>query len=145
MFPIHKILCPTDFSEPSLKGMEAAVEMAEKFSAELIVVHVIPPVAATGEHSLPVVFKELEEQAMKSLEKLIAEKIPQTLKFRSRMVCGRPADEIVQAAEDEGADLIVIATHGETGWARLFFGSVAEKVVRLAECPVLTVRRPRKS
>jgi universal stress protein A len=145
MFPIHKIICPTDFSEPSSKGLEAAIEMAERFSAELIVVHAITPMTTAAEHSLPSAFKDLEEKARKALEKIIGEKVPGTLRSRIRLVYGRPADEIVQAAEDEGADMIVIATHGQTGWARFFFGSVAEKVVRLAECPVLTVRRPRES
>ena len=59
-------------------------------------------------------------------------------------VAGRPSEYIVQLAEEEQIDLIVMATHGQSGWGRVFFGSVAEKVVRLAECPVLTVRRPRQ-
>lgn len=155
MFPIEKILCPTDFSEPASKGLEAAVELAEKFSAELLLVHVIMPSAVTGSVMVvagtvaegfhtPLTIQELEKNAGEQMQKLAQELIPSRRTFRFRVLFGRPAEEIARLAEEEAVDLIVMASHGASGWGRIFFGSVAEKVVRLVECPVLTVKRPKK-
>ena len=80
--------------------------------------------------------------AANSLDEIRKEKMPADVSFRTSVVQGRPADEIVKLAEPEKADLIVISSHGESGWHRFMFGSVAEKVVRSAECPVLTIRAP---
>ncbi len=155
MFPAKKILCPTDFSEPARLALEGGIELAEKFSAELVLVHVImPPVVPGGAVAVsgiaaegfrtPLILKDLEQNAREGMRKLVEERIPVHLACRSHLRFGRPADEIVRLAEEERVDLIVMATHGQTGWERIFFGSVAEKVVRLADCPVLTVRRPRQ-
>jgi nucleotide-binding universal stress UspA family protein len=147
MLPLKKIVCPTDFSEPSFEALQAAVELARHFSAELIVIHVVQPVplVAAG-HMSPVVFnvrayqEEMERLAMKNLKEQLAWRIPEGPAVRPLVVLGDPADRIVQAAADEQADLIVIATRGQTGFKRLVFGSVAEKVVRLAGAPVLSIR-----
>jgi universal stress protein A len=155
MFPIKKILCPTDFSEPAAKGLEAALELAEKFSAELVLAHVILPSEVTGSimavagtaadgFNTPLNIQRLENNASERMQKLAHERIPARQTFRFQVLFGRPAEEISRLAEEEAVDLIVMATHGESGWGRIFFGSVAEKVVRLAECPVLTVKQPRK-
>ena len=80
--------------------------------------------------------------AANSLDEIRKEKMPADVSFRTSVVQGRSADEIVKLAEREKADLIVISSHGESGWHRFMFGSVAEKVVRQAECPVLTVQAP---
>ena len=155
MFPIKKILCPTDFSEPAATGLEAALELGEKFSAELLLTHVIMPSDVTGSVMVvagtvaegfhtPLTIQELEKNANERMQKLAQERIPARQAFRSRIIFGRPAEEIARLAEEEAVDLIVIATHGASGWGRIFFGSVAEKVVRLAECPVLTVKQPKK-
>lgn len=149
MFPIKKILCPTDFSEPARSGLEAAAELAEKFSAEIVLVNVLSPVPAiaAGGYNLGKVRDGLEREARKMMEKTVAELSAKNLQVSSHIVDGigtRPSEYIVQMAEEEQADLIVMATHGQSGWGRVFFGSVTEKVVRLAECPVLTVRRPRQ-
>ena len=148
MLPIHKIVCPTDFSDPAYEGLKAAVELTEHFDAELILLNAVSPVpivsgaaGPTGFH-LPTIIKELQQAAENSMTDLIAEKIPKALKTRSYVVQGKPADEIVRLADAENADMIVIATHGESGWQKFLFGSVAEKVVRTAECPVLTVQQP---
>jgi nucleotide-binding universal stress UspA family protein len=69
-------------------------------------------------------------------------KVPKEIKARDQVIIGNPSQQIVETAKKESADIIVIATHGMTGWRRFIFGSVAEKVVRLAECPVLTVPAP---
>jgi len=148
MLPLKKIVCPTDFSEPAAEGLKIATELATQFSAEMLLVHVVTPlpvmhggVAPTGFH-IPAVLEELEESAKKSLKEIRREKLPAEIQARTFVAHGRPAHEIVALAEQEKADIIVIATQGESGWQRLVFGSVAEKVVRHADCPVLTVRAP---
>jgi nucleotide-binding universal stress UspA family protein len=150
MLPIKKIVCPTDFSEPSFKGIQAASELAQHFSAELILVSVVTPVYPIGAPGVPASYKvgeyheEMVDYATRSLEETEKEKIPEGVSTKRFVAQGNAADEIVKRAEDENADLIVIATHGWTGWRRLVFGSVAERVVRVAECPVLTVPKPKE-
>jgi len=143
ILPIQKILCPTDFSEPSYKGLKAASELALYCSAELILVHVISSVqilsAATAE-LVPQVIKELEQSARQNLEKILQEKIASGIRTRTLMLEGSPAEQIVIAAQQEAADWIVIATHGQSGWKKFIFGSVAERVVRLADRPVLIIQ-----
>ena len=143
MLPINKIVCPTDFSEPSYEGLNAAGELAEHFQAELLILNVVSPVPVmAGAAHLPTVMREMQVAAEKSIQDLKAEKIPKRVKTRSFVVQGRPADEIVKLADKESANMIVIATHGESGWKKFLFGSVTEKVVRTASCPVLTIRQP---
>jgi nucleotide-binding universal stress UspA family protein len=84
----------------------------------------------------------MEVYAKKSLDEVVRERIPKEITSKTRVSLGDAANEIVGTAADEKADLIVIATHGLTGWRRFMFGSVAEKVVRVAQCPVLTIREP---
>jgi len=151
MLPVKKIICPTDFSEPSYEGLKAAGELAEHFQAELLLLNVISPVpimsgaaAPTGFH-LPTVMREIQAAAEKSIQDVKSEKIPKSVKTRSFVVEGRPADEIVMLADNENADMIVIATHGESGWKKFLFGSVTEKVVRTASCAVLTIRQPEET
>jgi nucleotide-binding universal stress UspA family protein len=149
MLPFKKILCPTDFSQPSHQGIETANELAVHFSAELLLVHVIapvpvlvPPSGIPPSYDVPGYQKELELSAAENLEKLIQEKIDDQVRVTPLIKEGNPASLIVTIAETSKVELIVIATHGETGWRRFIFGSVAERVVRLAECPVLTVQPP---
>jgi nucleotide-binding universal stress UspA family protein len=142
MLPIKIIISPIDFSEPSDMGMKSAIELAEQFSAELVVVHVINPlpVISSSAAHLPEFTEELYESARKGIEDLFREVIPNTIRARYQIVDGSTADSIVKTAREEEADLIVIATHGQSGWRKFVFGSVTEKVIRLAECPVLTIR-----
>jgi nucleotide-binding universal stress UspA family protein len=86
----------------------------------------------------------VEATAKKSLEEVINQRVPKELRARQIIVLRGAADEIIRITEEEKVDLIVIATHGQTGWRHMIFGSVAEKVVRLAPCPVLTIRAPHK-
>jgi len=86
--------------------------------------------------------QELEVYAKKSLDQIVQERVSEGIESQTRVCLGDAANEIVGTAADEHADLIVIATHGLTGWRRFMFGSVAEKVVRLAQCPVLTIQGP---
>ncbi len=148
MLPIEKIITPTDFSEPARAGIDAAEELAREFSAEIVLVYAVPRIpmvpaphgaGAAGQIELE---HEIRASAENALDK-IAEKLRAGIgKVRYQVLSGDPAHQIVETAKQEHADLIVISTHGETGWRRFVSGSVAEKVVRLAECPVLSVRGP---
>jgi nucleotide-binding universal stress UspA family protein len=145
MLPFRKILCPTDFSEPSYEAIKAAGELASHFESELCLLHVVSPVpvvpmgAEPSAFNIPLYEQELEASSKRSLEEMIHQLEWKELKVRLIVLRGNAADEIVRTADEENADLIVIATHGRTGLDRLIFGSVAEKVVRLAKCPIFTV------
>ncbi len=151
MLPINKILCPTDLSKPSYEALRAANELALHFSAELILIHVVSPVPVypapvtpgTTAPSAGLVAsyqQEMEVYAKKSLDQVVQERVSEGIKWDTRVTLGDAAEEIVGVAANDNVDLIVIATHGLTGWRRFMFGSVAEKVVRLAPCPVLTIQ-----
>lgn len=153
MLPIRKIVCPTDFSEPSYEAVKVADELASHFSAELVLVHVVAPVpmyptpvapeASPSSAGIVASYQqEMEVYAKKSLDQVVQQRLTKGIKSRTKVCLGDAANEIVGAAEEEKAGLIVIATHGLTGWKRFMFGSVAEKVVRVAQCPVLTIREP---
>lgn len=150
MLPIKTILCPTDLSGPSYKAIEVANELAVNFSANLILISVVTPIHPIGAPGVPASFKigeyyeEMIDFATQSLEEIETEKISDGVKTQRVVVQGNAADEIVKRAESDGADIIVIATHGWTGWRRWVFGSVTEKVVRFAKCPVLTIPQPKE-
>jgi nucleotide-binding universal stress UspA family protein len=151
MLPIKKIISPTDFSELSDMGLKAAIELAEHFSAELLVVHVVAPLsaaatsAAPAAHYLPEVMESIRNNAETSLNAMMEKKVPGTLRSKSILLEGSPSDEIAEYSKEIEADLIVIATHGQSGWRRFMFGSVTEKVMRLSKSPVLIIGSPEKS
>ncbi len=146
MLPITKILWPTDFSEPSYEALKVAEEMALHFSAELIITHVVTPIPVIPIHddptsfNLPMYEKEMEASAEKSLDRISMGKVSQEVNRRFKVIYGDPATQIVRLATDETVDLIVIATHGLTGWRKFMFGSVTEKVIRMSPHPVLSIR-----
>ena len=148
MLPITKILWPTDFSEPSYEALKVADEMALHFSAELIITHVVTPIPVIPIHddpssfNLPLYEKEMETSAEKSLDRISRERISQAVNRQFKVIYGDPATQIVRLATDETVDLIVIATHGLTGWRKFMFGSVTEKVIRMSPHPVLSIRIP---
>jgi nucleotide-binding universal stress UspA family protein len=145
MLPLKKILCPTDFSQPSLEAVKMAKDWAVYFSAELLLIHVVSPapVIPVGPDfvipDLMVPEQGMESTAEKYLEDLKIKFGLKAIKVRSQVLIGNAADVIVHTAREEQVDIIIIATHGRTGLNRLLFGSVAEKTVRLADCPVLTI------
>jgi len=145
---LQRILWPTDFSEPSYAALETANELALHFSARLDLLHVVSPIpvvpgsAAPSGFHIPTVLREMEEEAGKILDSLLKEKVSEEIQSRAIVVVGSPAVEIVRIAEENKSDVIVIATHGLTGWRKLVFGSVAERVVRTASCWVLTISMP---
>ena len=146
MISIRRILAPTDFSDSSAPAVRYAAEMAEKFSAELILLHVVQDLAlvlpdAVMPTPMPAAdLTQLIDAAKTGLTNQIAALGLARLNPRTEVRVGSPTAEIDAAAKDLGADLLCISTHGRTGLAHLLLGSVAEKVVRHAPCPVLIVR-----
>jgi universal stress protein A len=145
MLPFKKILCPTDFSAPSCEAASAASEMAKAFSATLVLVHVVEPLpaAAVAASGYPIDVEALErslvERAQTQLHDFARKHIGKGITTTLRASRGSVAPTILEMGEEEDVDLIVIATHGETGLRHVLLGSIAEKVVRHAVCPVLTV------
>lgn len=149
MLPFKKILCPVDFSGASRIAMAAAAELAQQFQAEMYLVHVVPvlppvPPDPNFVFEVPEYERALHSDAERQLVGLTAEITAKGLPVHTVVGHGDPGSEIVRVATSEAVDLIVIATHGMTGWRHAMFGSVAEKVVRLAHRPVLTVPAPRE-
>lgn len=135
-----KILFATDFSEASQAALHYAEMMARDTKATLIILHVQEPIITYAMGDAPLALDTEQPEVNKMLEQVVPHDL--TIPYEHRLEVGSPADEIVQAAEDEHADLIVIGTHGRTGLSRLLMGSVAETVVRRATCPVITLRQP---
>ncbi|MBU8871865.1 MAG: universal stress protein [Gemmatimonadales bacterium] len=149
MFPFKKILCPTDFSEPSLCGLKMGGEMARQFDSEIILVNVHKPIpklpsprveASETTFDISVYEKHILEDAEENLTRIAKETLGEGVVPRLIVRVGSPAEEILDVAEEENVDAIIIATHGRTGLAKIVFGSVAQRVVRRATCPVLTIR-----
>lgn len=144
---LNRILVPTDLSELSLRGLDYAIGFAKPFDAEIVVLFVVEPIVyATpsdlygASADLGMVVREQERsgrEQLKRLEQRYRRRVP---KLRTVLQTGMPHAAITGAAKNLKADLIIMSTHGRTGLSHLFLGSVAEKVVRTAECPVLTVR-----
>ncbi len=144
MLPFQKVLCSTDFSQPSGDGLAAAAELALHFKADLVVVHVVPVLPALPPDpnyvfNVPEYELALHADANQRLCEIAKDMTAKGIKTRTVVGHGDAGKEIVRIAKEEAAGLIVIATHGTTGWKHGVFGSVAERVVRLAPCPVLTV------
>jgi len=141
VLPIHTILFPTDFSECSQAAFRIAASLARDYGARLIVLHVYPPPL---DHSEEVARRapddNYEDSLWKSLEAIQAEDLKYDIDYQ--LVEGDAADEIVRVATERPCDLIVMGTHGRMGLERVLLGSVAEKVIRHAACPVLTTKPP---
>jgi nucleotide-binding universal stress UspA family protein len=147
MLPPKLILAPVDFSDPSRAALDTAADMASQFGAELLVAYVVPAIP-----DLPAGVSILKEgQYDEKLTDLSAQRLSELasalatgrkdLKVRTEVgVANDVGMELIRMAESNQVDLIIIATHGMTGWRRLAFGSVAEKVVKEASCPVLVLR-----
>jgi universal stress protein A len=142
---IRRILAPTDFSELSKQGLKSALELAEAFGAKLLLLYVVepPPYPVEGivpSHLGATMLDDLERQATNDLAQMLSETQASNMDVARRVVVGIPYRKIVDVAEEEKIDLIVMTTHGRTGLSHLVMGSVAEKIVRTAPCPVLTIR-----
>jgi len=146
MIKLDRILMPTDFSTPSENAMRYAVSFAEEYDAELIVLHVISKSlylrrakSELSEEEIENIYVEMCEAVQKALVQFI-DKFRDGAKVRTLIKRGIPTVEIVDAAKTEDVDLIVMGTHGQTGIRHSLIGSVAERVVRNAHCPVFTVK-----
>jgi nucleotide-binding universal stress UspA family protein len=137
---IQHILAPTDFSAPASRAVTAAFELAQTFGAKLSLLHVIEVPAYAIEVALPL--ETLERDARRELARLLPEAEAAHVEVTRLVDMGVPYQRIVETATAESVDLIVMATHGRTGLSHLVLGSVAERIVRLARCPVLTIRPP---
>lgn len=146
---INKILIPIDFSNYSKKALQYSVNFAKQFNAELVLVYVIEPMIypadlSMGQMVIPQADVDLSEKSKTDLTELARKEIGEHLKFSILIKTGKPFMEIIETAKEVDSDLIIMATHGHTGVEHLLFGSTAEKVVRKAPCPVLTIREPLK-
>jgi universal stress protein A len=140
---IHHILAPTDFSEYSKQAVECARELAQKFGAKLLLLHVVELPPYLDEGFVPArtgLLEDLQRQASLDLAQVLLEAQGAKVEISRQVVVGIPYRTIVEVAAAEKVDLIVMATHGRTGLSHLVMGSVAERVVRTAPCPVLTIR-----
>jgi nucleotide-binding universal stress UspA family protein len=138
-------MSPVDFSGHSEDALNTAANLATRFGSELLLVHIVPaipklpsPMAIFSERQYE---EALHEDAVKRLDETIRTLAQRGVKARSEVGTANDiSGELLRIAEHNSVDLLVIATHGVTGWRQLAFGSVAEKVVRLAPCPVLILR-----
>ena len=147
MRPFERILTAIDFSENSQFAFEYALTLATQFQAELTIMHVInEPVDLRGFYVPHISFeqleKEIEEGAEKMMEKFCQTELGDYTNYQTAICTGIPYEEIIRKAGETAASLIVLGTHGRTGIDHLIFGSTAERVVRSASCPVLTIRMP---
>ena len=148
---LKKILVPVDYSDGSRVAMEYALFLAERFDAEIEVLHVAEIPLGEEEHTVvkPDTGEEeflselIMQQAVKAGTEFLAPFVRDaTIPIERSLLKGRPGKVIVEAATDRGADLIVMGTHGRSGFERLIMGSVTERVLRSAPCPVVVVRHP---
>lgn len=145
---IKNILVPIDFSDYSKNALKYAVEFAKKFSAKLFLIYVVEPIIypadfSMGQVAIPSTDIDIQNRAEEELKKL-SDEIQTDAQVEIIIKTGKPFVEINETAREKDIDLIIIATHGHTGVEHLLFGSTAEKVVRKAPCPVLTLREPIK-
>ena len=146
---LNNILCPTDFSENSQHATKIALALAALSQANLKLFHVVEPITYPQSTELfePMLDEveltmKMEAAFQKQLEDQVAALKEEYPNISGKLVSGNTFLEIIQVARDEAVDMIVMGTHGRTGLAHVLIGSVAERVVREAPCPVLTVKHP---
>jgi nucleotide-binding universal stress UspA family protein len=152
MKPFRKILVPVDFSEHSERALRTAVMLARSYDAQLTIVHVYEPITMAvpqgyemiGEVQLQRLFEELQRALVQQKELAQSEAGP-GLPVETQLLHGFAASEVCDLAKQAGFDLIVMGTHGRRGLSHALLGSVAERVVRMAPCAVLTVRAPKSA
>ncbi|HEX9654573.1 MAG TPA: universal stress protein [bacterium] len=147
---LERILAPIDFSDHSKKSLSYAKEIAKHYSAKLQILHVIeenvhPAFYASGKTSIFELIPNIKDKSEQALKQLLTDAPGPQVAAEITVVEGRASQEIVKFGEKHGSDLVVIATHGLTGIEHLLIGSVTEKVVRMASCPVFTVKSFGKS
>jgi universal stress protein A len=143
---VRRILVPVDFSQPSQRALRFAREWAARFGSEVCLLHVLEPIPAMATFpdmgiAPPVPLPDFHDKARVGLERLAQQVFSDSVKTSVHLRDGVAYDEISVAARELDADLIIISTHGRTGLMHALMGSTAERVVRHAPCPVLTLRR----
>lgn len=148
MLSYKKILLTTDFSDYSKVAIPHAVAIARQYDAELIVLHVLEPLLtpvdfAWGPMALSEDWEEQRtEHSQQYLDKWISEQLPSELKTTAILAHGTPIREILHTVTGHNIDMIIMATHGQSGLTHALFGSTTEKVIRRSPVPVLSVKRP---
>jgi nucleotide-binding universal stress UspA family protein len=142
---IKSILFPTDFSQGARAAMDHAVSLARDYEARLVLLYVIQDISIAEWYipsslSVTDLVEDMQKSAWAEMDKWAAEVSGKVKEVDKMVVRGVPFVEIIKTAKERNSDLIVIGTHGRTGIDHMLFGSTAEKVVRKAPCPVLTVR-----
>ena len=144
----HRIVVPTDFSDCAEEAWKLAQRVAETLQSELVLVHAFVPPPIYGDPLVISadktweVYEKAQQWVAEALDKAAAQAKDKGVTVRPIMRTGSPAQEIVDLARSEQADLVIMGTHGRGGMSRVLLGSVADRVIRLAPCPVLTVRTP---
>ncbi|MFH1195884.1 MAG: universal stress protein [bacterium] len=149
MYSIQKILVPIDFSDYSKNALKYAINFAKLFNSKMYLIYVSEPMIypadfSMGQVAIPSADIDIKDRAKEELESLAKNLIEPEIGVETIIKSGKPFVEIIETARELDVDLIIIATHGHTGVEHLLFGSTAEKVVRKAPCPVLTLREPIK-
>lgn len=144
---IKRILFPTDISEGSAHAVPFVTDLTKHYGAKLYIIHVMYDVArATGWYvphiSMDELYRDIETNARKEIEKCCMEELRGYKNIEYRVLRGVPHEEILKFAEENAIDMIIMGTHSRKGLDRVIFGSTAERVVRQARCPVLTVGVP---
>lgn len=150
MVKLKRILVPVDFSKGSLRAVNRAIELAKAVDGEVLVLYVQEPLTLTttgdrylGPRKLRTAIGRMRLNEQRRLTRLQRSLKPKRVPVTTILAQGDAAETICDTAKQERVDLIVMPTHGRTGLSRFFIGSVAEKVVRTAPCPVMTIRQAR--
>lgn len=146
MFKIHSILCPVDFSDASRKAVQYAREFASNMGASVYLLNVVEPRPMAVDITLNYVplEEDLEKAAAADLQVILQELLSAGLRAECAVEFGNPSDVILEKADEYDVNLVIMGSHGKKGLSRLIMGSVAETVVRKANCPVLIVKSEEK-
>lgn len=140
--PFTRILFPTDFSDTANKALERAIALTEDFDAELFVLHIVDDslISTHVPEERRIILKELRNHALEEMRKILPAELLKYFDTMGAVKRGEPGKAITSYAEAHNCDLIIMGSHGRTGLQRVLLGSVADKVVRLAKCPVFIER-----
>jgi nucleotide-binding universal stress UspA family protein len=144
---VERILFPSDFSEGSSHALPYAVDLTKHYNCKLYILHVVHDVAKATDSHIPHIsadelYKEITAWAQNEIEKCCLEEIRGLPDVEKMVLKGIPYEEIIKFTEEQKIDMIVMGTYGRKGLERFLFGSTADRVVRRAPCPVMTVRAP---
>jgi nucleotide-binding universal stress UspA family protein len=142
---VRRILAPVDFSDVSNQALEAAAGLAKQLGSKLVVLHAVEPVYFAGtmfgpEINVPQLVEEQRRAAASAIEDILNRLERREIDATGLVQTGVPHEVILRIADEKKCDLIVVGTHGRSGVSHFLLGSVAEKVVRAAKCPVMTLR-----